>query len=180
MNAILSKTFFRANRNLFLVNRNNNSFNVGQLWGFWDVANLLLPMKKVARSCQPMSDNFSKSEKKPILKRSKKITLRIPIQLYDLATNRATELGYRNVGRYFTGLALIDVLRVKWAIRMRNVSNCDPEAQDFLFDQLSKLPIEPNELIVFLKKILRANIPEKAKSVAKEILKQAVKQTEKK
>lgn len=124
-------------------------------------------MKKVVPQGATMSDNFTKSEKRSAFKRSKKVTFRIPLQLYDLSTERADQLGYRNIGRYFAGLALIDTLRGKWATRMKNVSNCDPEAQDYLFDQLLKLPIEANELIVFLKKIVQANIPETAKKIAR-------------
>ncbi len=88
--------------------------------------------------------------------RSKKVQIRVPYPILDLAIHRAEELRYRNVGRYFVGMALADIMKSGDDARVMNIANADPDISDFLVEQILKVPIEQAELSRFLHKILEA------------------------
>lgn len=88
--------------------------------------------------------------------RSKVVPIRVPHDILDLAIERATELGFRNVSRYFVGMVLRDIMRAGWDKRLMNIANADPDIQDFLVEQILKLPIEQAELTRFLKALVKS------------------------
>lgn len=93
----------------------------------------------------------------------------MPIPLVALAEERANILNYRNVGRYFVGMALADIMQSGWLKRMTNIANSDPDVQDFLVEQILKLPIEQAALTKFLKGLLpqNGNKPKIRRKIAK-------------
>lgn len=80
----------------------------------------------------------------------------MPHAILELAKDRSGELHYRNVGRYFVGMVLADLMKSGNDARVVNTANADPDIQDFLVDQFLKLPIEQAELAKFLRAILAA------------------------
>jgi hypothetical protein len=68
--------------------------------------------------------------------RSKHVSFRLPWKLWDACKERCREEKYRNMGRYFTSIAIFDLLSRRPHKLTKDIANADPDEQDAIIDGL--------------------------------------------
>ena len=88
--------------------------------------------------------------------RSKKIEFRMSWVVYEAAQALCRQRQMRSIGRYFTALAIDDMLDERRREMSRAIAECDPEEQDAFIDYVNAIPRTRAELHAWLQTNVRA------------------------